>query len=87
MKSLKFLILVLLNKYYFLVVFLENEILYDVSFPMSSEAMSPDFVIPIGKAKIERTGSDVTLVAYSMGVQHALKAAEVLEQEGISAEV
>lgn len=69
------------------VVFLENEILYDVSFPMSSEAMGPNFVIPIGKAKIERTGSHITLVAYSMGVQHALNAAEILEKEGISAEV
>ena len=38
------------------VVVLENEILYGVSFPMSEEALSPDFLVPIGKAKIEREG-------------------------------
>lgn len=39
------------------VVFLENEILYGVQYPMSDEALSPDFVLPIGKAKIEKTGT------------------------------
>lgn len=39
------------------VVFLENEILYGVQYPMSDEALSPDFVLPIGKAKIEKTGN------------------------------
>lgn len=38
------------------VVFLENEILYGVQYPMSDEALSPDFLLPIGKAKIEKTG-------------------------------
>lgn len=38
------------------VVVLENEIMYNIKFPMSTEAMSPDFVLPIGKAKIERPG-------------------------------
>ena len=38
------------------VVVLENEIMYGSKFPMSPEAMSPDFVLPIGKAKIERAG-------------------------------
>ena len=38
------------------VVVLENEIMYNSSFPVSEEAMSPDFVIPIGKAKVEREG-------------------------------
>ena len=38
------------------VVFLENELMYGVTFPVSDEALSEDFVIPIGKAKIERAG-------------------------------
>jgi pyruvate dehydrogenase E1 component beta subunit len=43
------------------VVFLENEILYGLQFDMSDEAMSKDFVIPIGKAKIEKTGKYFSL--------------------------
>ena len=66
------------------VVFLENEILYGQSFDVPDD---PDFVLPIGKAKIERVGSDVTLVAYSRMVGVALEAAEKLAAEGIEAEV
>ena len=40
----------------FAVVFLENELMYGTPFEVSDEAMSPDFLIPIGKAKIERAG-------------------------------
>jgi pyruvate dehydrogenase E1 component beta subunit len=69
------------------VVFLENEMLYGVSFPMSSEAMSDNFILPIGKAKVEREGSDVTIVAHSKMVTHSLEAAEELAKEGIKAEV
>lgn len=69
------------------VVFLENEMLYGVTFPMSSEAMSEEFLLPIGKAKIEREGSDVTIVAHSKMVTHSLEAAEELAKEGIKAEV
>uniref|UniRef100_A0A914WAP2 Pyruvate dehydrogenase E1 component subunit beta n=2 Tax=Plectus sambesii TaxID=2011161 RepID=A0A914WAP2_9BILA len=69
------------------VVFLENELLYGVSFPMSDEALGEDFVIPLGKAKIEREGSDVTLVSHSKGVKLALDAAEELEKLGVHAEV
>ena len=69
------------------VVFLENEMLYGVSFPMSKEAMSDDFLLPIGKAKVERAGSDVTIVAHSKMVTHSLEAADVLAKEGIKAEV
>lgn len=69
------------------VVCLENEILYGHSFSISQEALSEDFVIPIGKAKIERPGKDVTIVAHSMGVAHSLEAAESLAKEGIEAEV
>jgi pyruvate dehydrogenase E1 component subunit beta len=66
------------------VVFLENEILYGHSFEIPD---MDDFVLPIGKAKIERGGTDVTLVSWSMGMTYALKAAEELAAMGISAEV
>ncbi|NQV43620.1 MAG: pyruvate dehydrogenase complex E1 component subunit beta [Rhodospirillales bacterium] len=66
------------------VVFLENEILYGQSFDVPDD---PDFVLPIGRAKIERAGSDVTITAYSIMVQVALDAAEQLAAEGIDAEV
>ncbi|PSN33167.1 Pyruvate dehydrogenase E1 component subunit beta [Blattella germanica] len=69
------------------VVFLENEILYGVAFPMSNEAMSKDFVVPIGKAKIERPGNHITLVAHSKAVELALNAAKQLAGEGIECEV
>uniref|UniRef100_A0A915DIK0 Pyruvate dehydrogenase E1 component subunit beta n=1 Tax=Ditylenchus dipsaci TaxID=166011 RepID=A0A915DIK0_9BILA len=69
------------------VVFLENEVLYDVSFPISDEVLDTDFLIPIGEAKVEVKGSDVTLVSFSMGVQHCMDAVKQLESEGISAEV
>jgi pyruvate dehydrogenase E1 component beta subunit len=66
------------------VVFLENELLYGQSFDVPDD---PDFVIPIGKAKIERTGAHVTITAYSRMVQVALDAAELLKAEGIEAEI
>jgi pyruvate dehydrogenase E1 component beta subunit len=66
------------------VIFLENEILYGHSFPVPK---LDDYVVPIGRAKIAREGSDVTLVSWSMGMSYALKAAEELEKENISAEV
>lgn len=69
------------------VVILENELLYGTSFPLSDEAQSPDFLIPIGKAKIEREGTSVTVVTFSKMVGVALEAAKVLEAEGISVEV
>merc|ERR1719198_341630 len=47
------------------VVVLENELLYGVAYPMSDEAQGKDFVVPIGKAKIEREGTDVTITAFS----------------------
>jgi pyruvate dehydrogenase E1 component beta subunit len=72
---------------FYLVVFLENELLYGVSFPVSSEVLSEDFVLPIGKAKIERAGEHVTLVSYSMSTRISLQAAEELEKIGVSAEV
>uniref|UniRef100_A0A9I9DR19 Pyruvate dehydrogenase E1 component subunit beta n=1 Tax=Cucumis melo TaxID=3656 RepID=A0A9I9DR19_CUCME len=69
------------------VVFLENELLYGESFPVSAEVLDSSFTAPIGKAKIEREGKDVTITAFSKMVGYALKAAEVLSKEGISAEV
>ena len=66
------------------VIFLENEILYGHSSPVPK---LDDFVLPIGKAKIARAGKDVTLIAWSMGMTYALKAAEELAGEGIEAEV
>ncbi|XVF49547.1 hypothetical protein PTKIN_Ptkin04bG0021500 [Pterospermum kingtungense] len=69
------------------VVFLENELLYGESFPVSAEALDSNFCLPIGKAKIEREGKDVTITAFSKMVGYALKAADMLAKEGISAEV
>jgi len=66
------------------VVFLENEILYG---QMGAVPKMDDFVVPIGKARIARTGSDVTLVSFSIGMTYALKAADELAALGISAEV
>jgi len=66
------------------VIFLENEILYGHSSPVPK---LDDFVLPIGKAKIVRAGKDVTIVAWAMGMNYALKAADELAKEGIEAEV
>ena len=66
------------------VVFLENELVYGRSFEV---AQLDDHVLPIGKARIMREGSDVTIVAYSIAVGLALEAAEELAGEGIDAEV
>ncbi len=69
------------------VVLLEHELLYNESFEMSPESSDPDFLTPIGKAKVERAGKDVSIISFSRGVQHSLAAAALLEKEGISAEV
>ena len=66
------------------VIFLENEILYGQQFEVPED---PDFVLPIGKAKIERPGKDVTIVAFSIMVGKALQAADELAKNGIDAEV
>ncbi len=66
------------------VIVLENEILYGQSFECPTDA---DFIVPIGKAKIERPGKDVTIVAFSIMVGVAMKAAEALAEQGIDAEV
>ncbi|MEZ0262523.1 MAG: pyruvate dehydrogenase complex E1 component subunit beta [Alphaproteobacteria bacterium] len=66
------------------VVFLENEMMYGQSFEIPAD---PDFVLPLGKAKIEREGTDVTITAFSRMVGVALQAADKLAEQGISAEV
>jgi len=66
------------------VIFLENEILYGQSFPVPK---LDDYLVPIGKARIVRVGTDVTIVAWSMGMSYALKAADELSKDNISAEV
>lgn len=66
------------------VIFLENELIYGRLFEL---AELDDHVLPIGKARIMREGSDVTIVSYSIGVGLALEAAETLSAEGIEAEI
>jgi pyruvate dehydrogenase E1 component beta subunit len=66
------------------VIFLENEVLYGHT---GEVPKLDDFIVPIGKARVARQGSHVTLVSWSMGMTFALKAAEELAKEGIEAEV
>lgn len=66
------------------VIFLENELLYGQSFDVP---VLDDFVLPIGKAKIDRVGDDVSIVSFGMGMEYANAAATALASEGISAEV
>jgi pyruvate dehydrogenase E1 component beta subunit len=66
------------------VIFLENEVLYGHT---GEVPKLDDYVIPIGKARIVRSGKDVTLISWSNGMTYALKAADELAKEGIQAEV
>ncbi|MGB7335108.1 MAG: pyruvate dehydrogenase complex E1 component subunit beta [Salaquimonas sp.] len=66
------------------VVFLENEILYGQSFEVPDVE---DFVLPIGKARIHKTGKDATIVSFSIGMTYAIKAADELAKEGIDVEI
>ncbi len=66
------------------VVFLEHELVYGESFPVPED---PDFLVPIGKARVAREGDRVTITAFSRMVRLALEAAEELAKDGISAEV
>jgi pyruvate dehydrogenase E1 component beta subunit len=70
------------------VIFLENEMMYNLEFELTPEQMDPNWLLPIGKACTERQGKDITIVAYSKMVGHSLQAAETLAKEhGIDAEV
>ena len=66
------------------VIFLEHELVYGESFPVPQD---PEFLVPIGKARIARPGDQVTIVAFSRMVKLALQAAEELEKAGILSEV
>src|SRR4051794_28518466 len=66
------------------VIVLENEILYGATFEVPED---PDYIVPIGKAKVVRPGKHVTITAFSIMVRHALAAADALAQDGIEAEV
>jgi pyruvate dehydrogenase E1 component subunit beta len=66
------------------VIFLENEVLYGHTGPVPK---LDDYVIPIGKARVVRSGSHVTIISWSNGMTYALKAADELAKEGIEAEV
>ena len=66
------------------VIFLENEILYGRTYEVPK---GDDFLVPIGKAKVVRPGTDVTIVSFGIGMTYALGAAEALAKEGIEAEV
>ena len=66
------------------VIFLENEVLYGQSFEVPTD---PDLTIPIGKANIVSSGTDVTIVTFSIMVGKALEAASQLAEEGVDAEV
>jgi pyruvate dehydrogenase E1 component beta subunit len=66
------------------VIFLENEILYGRSFEVPKVA---DWTVPIGKARLWREGTDVTIVSFGIGMSHTLEAADRLAKDGISAEV
>ena len=69
------------------VVFLENEITYGQAFDIQEAVLDPGFVLPIGKAKVMRPGTDITIVGHSIGVGFAMDAAVELEKQGISCEV
>jgi len=70
------------------VIVLENELMYGASFPVSAEVLKDNFLLPIGEAKVEREGTDITIVAHSRMVGLSLDAAKTLEkEEGVKAEV
>ena len=54
---------------------------------MTEEALSPDFAVPFGKVKVEREGTDVSIVTFSRMVGYALEAAAKAEAQGVSVEV
>ena len=66
------------------VIFLENEVMYGQSFDCPNDL---DFILPIGKANIEKEGSDVTIIAFSIMVGKSIEAADILKEKGINAEV
>ena len=65
------------------VIYFEHKAL----FPMKGEVPEEEYITPIGKAKVVREGKDITLVSYSMTMNHSIKAADILAKEGISVEL
>lgn len=63
------------------VVFLENEMMYGSSFEATPEIMDKEFLLPIGKAKVQKEGTDATIVTFSKMVGKSLEAAEILQKE------
>jgi pyruvate dehydrogenase E1 component beta subunit len=61
--------------------------MYGVSFDVSEAVLSPDFLLPLGKAKIQRPGKHCTIVTFSKMVGKSVEAAEILAKEGIEVEV
>ena len=66
---------------------LESERMYGVEFDCSDEVMDPDYLVPIGKARIMREGTHVTLVSHAAALTPTLEAAKLLGEEGIECEV
>lgn len=69
------------------VVFLESELGYNEIYPLTPEEQSADFLLPIGQAKIEVSGSDISIISFSRQVGNCIKAAKELKEKGINAEV
>jgi pyruvate dehydrogenase E1 component beta subunit len=70
------------------VVFLENEMMYGQEFEVTAEELDPNFVLEIGKANVERPGTDLTITAHAKVVGKSIEAAEILSRDhGIEAEV
>lgn len=70
------------------VIFLENELLYGDAFEITDDVLSSDYVLPIGKAKIERVGKDVTVISHSRNLHFCLQAADVVKEKyGLEVEV
>jgi len=69
------------------IVFLESELGYNESYALSPEAQSENYVLPIGQAKVEVEGSDITLISFSRQVGNCIKVAQQLKEQGVSAEV
>lgn len=61
------------------VVFLENEMMYGQEFEVTAEELDPNFLLPIGKAHVERVGTDVTITAHAKVVGKSLEAAQILK--------
>ncbi|QPG72866.1 pyruvate dehydrogenase E1, beta subunit [Brettanomyces nanus] len=70
------------------VVCLENELLYGQSFPVSEEALSPDFTLPIGKAQILKEGKDLSIISYTRNLNFCLEAADIVRDKyGLNVEI